>query len=541
MAATVLNRTTNASGQAIAFDPTKLSYRFELISNGFAIASFTLGLPPSNYTKAMRLRASFDKTFGGSALELSRKDNEQIDIKGTFSGVRAHAWLGGKKMSGMDAYKGFRDKILYFTSRKDTPLFNKKAIPRTAIKFYDLYASESSFVHITRFSIDRDASRPYFWNYAISMITIDPPPTDNPLDAFVTLLNDAKGFVDLVGDVVSEYGTVATQMVNQINEAAAVCLNIANSAFDLADTSLQTVTNTLNSITALSTALLSVPLLFLDRVEQVLTNTRGIVTATQDFLSTWDAAFNGEYGGTIAAQIKDIETTAKALGTLSEIEYNKTVDLKVVSPDVATFQSSENTPSNGYSRGKTIELHKVLTGETLEDISMQYYGSREYAAMLANYNRMTTTSVAVGQQLRVPIMEGDIDIYENIVHSRQLDNFGQDAQIAAEKLVVSTTGDINTVHGAQCLIQSLESKFKFSLNELKSDPTFGYDDSQVGARMNIEQLTMVQLKVEECLRSDGRIKAIDNVKLVITDTGTYIEAEATLQNDFILPFNYKVG
>lgn len=61
------------------------------------------------------------------------------------------------------------------------------------------------------------------------------------------------------------------------------------------------------------------------------------------------------------------------------------------------------------------KVHKVKKGDTLYDLSIQYYGTPQYQRLLAKYNNLTASnSLKVGQDIDIPFPPSDEEYDENV-------------------------------------------------------------------------------------------------------------------------------
>jgi len=64
-----------------------------------------------------------------------------------------------------------------------------------------------------------------------------------------------------------------------------------------------------------------------------------------------------------------------------------------------------NYPVDSNNSGQSFLFHMVKQGETLDDISMKYYGTKEKKGLIKQYNEITSDNIQPGRILVIPRQE----------------------------------------------------------------------------------------------------------------------------------------
>ena len=485
--------------------------------------SFTLILPPQQYTIKEKHRVSIIKTFGNAFIDDYGPDNLEITLKG-ISGT-AHVFptfrtrgssilnydvdilRGAAEAESLGAVEGYDGRGAFYTFRNEIMRYKDfENYDRKEMRVYDLYDEQAYKCVLLEFALDRTSEQPFRYPFTISLFVyarLDSKKASAPKQ--VTISRDPFNILEVMDKLLGWYDSAVQWYQNNIINSVAKVNN-----------SVQLIGARLNSSLRAANRILESPLTL---SKQMLSTVVGLAASIRGTYNEGKLTFLAY------AQLMEVvhatwrETLAMYGFSVSEGAQQSKEE--VIPKDVGVAISAENVTSRAiafdtYSYSGLI-LYTVKGGDTLQSIAQVQLSDENLWIYIASVNGISDNEdLVVGEEIYIPIVtEGFAKDSFIITEDTQRNPYGTDIRLDADgNIVIQENSDVALIGGVENVKQSVDMRLKTLAGSMIKQTAFGLtaQPGVAGTEMAIKYLRM---NLRAALISDPRIDSIKNIQVHI--------------------------
>ena len=533
--------------------PFERSWLFEVVDvkAQTIVSSFTLILPPQNYSIKEPQRVAITKTFGTTRIDDYGPDNSEITLRGisgssrvfpTFrSAGRASENSGGfaalrtaVTMAGLSPSEGYDQRSAFFTFRDDIMRYKERGYRDRELHVYDLYDEQAYNCALLEFSLERTAEKPLQYPFSISLFVIadlstkrayrptpilrpeDPLQILDAVDRGLSFLNTATRFVGAVNNSVQGAANTAqlirgriTSAISQVEYVVSSPLRLGQQLVGMAAQTIRDAHRTLE--------------LGRFTFEQYADFVRMSHGTLQRALALWGVSLaNNTQQGAQGAVLNR--------GVVEPGEAGQSV----------TTSSVESVQYTGFVE------YTLRGGDTLQSIARNELGDEDVWPVLAAINNVADNDELEDKQMvYLPVSVEEVAIKDWFILSEDpaRDPYGADLRVdvTTGKLQTSETGDLGVVAGVPNVIQAVNMRLRTPLASLARDTAYGFA-LQPGLNATAVSSSYLRMQVRTSLMRDPRILDVRNLAARLRGGIAQIAADIHLVGrDTTLPVTTTVG
>ena len=509
------------------------SWLFEVVDIVSEIVekSFTLVLPPQQYSIKEKARVSITKTFGNAFIDDYGADNIEITIKG-ISGT-SHVFptfdTSGKASTGqpfnaitkgfiaastIKAMQGYDARSAFYTFRNDIMRYRDlENFDRKELRVYDLHDEQAYRCVLLEFNLDRTSDKPFYYPFTIHLFVIarldskkaakakvikigfDPFQLLDSLDASLAWLHTAYRFVK---DVQNQIALV-TAAVQTLRYRFNIYLSETR---EIIESPLRAIKQVLSLIQAAGG-------LAYDAYSQskltfkTWANTREIIEGvTRDTLKM--------YGFAIQEGSQESKERLLPKDAGSQINDDGTTDR------ITELESFSFTGVNMYT---------VKGRDTLQSIALKEMGNVDLWPYIAYVNDIQgNNELIVASSIYIPVtVEGEIN-KDNYIMTEDFvrDPYGADIRIDKDgNIIVAESNDVSLISGLNNVKQALDLRLSTAVGSMIKQTAYGLI-GQPGIAGTELALKYVRMGIKAALMKDPRIEDVKNI--YVTVDGDVVQA-----------------
>jgi len=517
------------------------SFLFEIVdSNTENIeASFTLVLPPQQYSIKEKHRINITKTFGNAFIDDYGPDNLEMVIKGISGTAHAFPTFRTKGVSASyaptsdmitassrSATEGFRHKEAFYTFRDEIMRYrDRENFDQKELRVYDLADEQAYKAVLLEFDLDRTSDKPFHYPFTISLFIYarlgsKAASTPKPILISSSLLDSLNNLSESIASLQKRF-----QIFNNIQ-------TIRNQVA-LASNQLQLLRARVNSSLLQVRTVIESPLLLTRQLLDTMTTLAGFVydayvqgkLTIDSYVSATETIDNqmrdvlGVYGYSIQEGAQ--QTKTEIIEEYKGMDYSNP-DIPVPTSDMKTFVI------NG------VNLYTVKGEDTLQSIALKELGDETLWPYIASINPsiQSNSDLVVGEEIYVPVNQ-------NIQTTTSKDNFiltedtlrdpyGADIRLDSNgNIIVQESNDVSLVSGVDNVLQSIDVRLKTEIGSMIKQTAFGLM-SQPGMAGTSQAFSYVRMSIQNTLIQDPRIASVKNVGVQIERDALHVSADIYL-------------
>lgn len=523
------------------------SYFIEIIERESEklIKSFAFSLPPESVRIEIPQRVNITKTFGGVFVDDYGVDNAQISISGTTGNSQLkEVYVSGSTdtMTGKaEAFYVLEEILQYRSKSPDYDKYEMRLFDLSSVLVsknvsdtnMQTLAINGWIVILKDGEISRSKDKPLFYNYSLQFVAI------SPLGVKKKFRKDtaSKQNVGLPGgklkyateeDIVKEVDTIKKKSFS-LKKALAGYNNVLKEIRKVEDKTneieakarkyYQTVRGYISRTMGAVNSVFEIAKFPYDLAKDLIGACRGLRSQVESIIPSIKESFTDlatKYGS-ITDMLKDlfdIEESAANIEAMGKTE-GVTPEIVIVPPGTpgaipAYDADNPSAVSDSWILRVYGSAEIVATaGTRLDQLALQYYGSADYAALIAIYNGIDSYSeIEVGQKIKIPYLSYADSLRENEVYEKNnpygtdisLDenndlNLGEFQDFAARSAMDNIMQAVNLR-----LSEYIGSRVRLRAYGIKVDGG-GFDSYSVGVLITSIRDTLVQ---------DPRIVSVSN-------------------------------
>jgi len=520
--------------------PVTRSFLFEIIDGTTKVIkeSFTLVVPPNAVSIKEGQRVNITKTFGNVFVDDYGPDNITITIRGYSGTSRAFptfqpagasvtpAWMLTAQAIGesMINVLGYDHKSAFYTFR-DTIMRYKYNYPTTygdmILRVYDLYDEQSYDCVLLEFSCDREAARPMYYPYSISLLVYGMPDLiGDQYPAFIGL----GGIIDSIFDNINAalaWLDAGFAFVQAIKNSVAIVRN----SLDMLGRQLAMYTGELSSV-----------------LRSPLDITKQLIEAVGSMSTAVDAAYNN-YKITKGAYVNAKEmvqyTWRNTMKLYHEAVSEGSQKAKTSSVPLDNGMSiptgdalHANTPDTGMGAvpadrvSKTLQAqftgsisYTIKANDTLQSIATTMLGDVNLWPFIAAFNGITNNyELHQLTTLLLPVKSTAGNQTKDrflVSEDPARDPYGTDIKIdESGDFVVNESGDVSTVSGTENIRQWIDMVLDTERGSMLRQTAFGLTavSGMAGDDLAVRYL---RSGIRTALKMDPRIERVNSVNISV--------------------------
>ena len=529
--------------------------------------SFAFSVPPQNEEIRQGQRVTETKTFGGVIFDDYGNDTIQISLSGSTFNREIRKIKRNKDDEGYKLFEG-NDELTELSSLI-TKYGEHSKLNGKLIKLYNLSTGQIwNNVVIKDFSIKRSKDKPLSYDYAISFSCFDngaknlvlnikqsikkeqdeikrlqkeleasdvqTSPTffekiklfckntkaksdsfistvkstikdiSKPYQTIINAFNSIEKEFDTVENMLEDY----TVLVDLVFDTAGISLwqEIYETGKDVIESAYRLVFDPPAKILAEVTDYVSDILTVIDEIKTDINN--GSILVPENF----QTEIIGQYSDSIEdlsdqwlKSLNNLEDVTEALGAETKLSSERlTYSLKFGS----TNENDDVVTVYGYTE------QTVKESDTWDSLSFKYYGTSEYADVIACYNYQNLESLVTGEKVYIPILDESKSVSNNQVYtgSEAKDNYGHDVKISSsgDFDVNSDDNDLSFTKNQETINQAILNRLETAMNSRMKLTYYGINSS-IG--QPVQSINYLKSSIADTVMQDPRIKEINNLKI----------------------------
>lgn len=507
------------------------------------IKSFAFSMPPESVRIEIPQRVNITKTFGGVFVDDYGVDNAQISISGTTGNSQLkEVYVSGSndKMTGKAEAFHVLEEILQYRSKSpdydkyEMRLFDlsSAAVSKTVSSTnMQTLAINGWIVILKDGEISRSKDKPLFYNYSLQFVAV------SPLGVKKQLKKDARQNVRLAiqnpklateEDLVKEVDNIREKSFS-LKKTLAGYNNVLKEIRKVEEKTneieaksrkyYQTVRGYISRTMGAVNSVFEIAKFPYDMAKDLIGACRGLRSQVESIIPSVKESFQDlatKYGSItdmlknlfdIEESSANIESMAKGEGVMPEV-----VIVPPGTPGAIPAYDADNpgAVSDSWILRVYGSAEVVATADTrLDKLAMQYYGSPDYADLIAIYNGIDSYSdIAVGQKIKIPYLSYADSLRENEVYEKN-NPYGTDISLDENNdLNLGEFEDFATKSAMDNIMQAVNlrlseyvgSRVRLRAYGIKVDGG-GFDSYSVGVLITSIRDTLVQ---------DPRIVSVSN-------------------------------
>lgn len=485
--------------------------------------SFTLVLPPQQYTIKEKHRVSIKKTFGNAFIDDYGADNLEITIKGisgtahvfpTFRtrGVSVGQPLGEvrKRVIGVAtraAIVGYDARGAFYTFRNDIMRYrDREKFDQKELRVYDLHDEQAYKCVLLEFSVDRTAERPLHYPFTINLFVyarLDSKRAARPKK--VSFGFDPFAALDALDEAFAWLHN-AYRFVKDVQGQVALCTAV-----------VQTLRYKFNTYLTEARAIIESPL---RTVKQLLDLTGVVGGLAYDAYSQGKLAFENWAGSREMLQ-DTIRNTLKIYGFTIEEGAQESKE-KIIPKDAGLEVQADGTVSRAAIFDTFtftgLNVYTVKGEDTLQSIALVQMGNENLWPFVASVNNMRDNEdLVVGEDIHIPVaFEGEVN-KDNFIMTEDIarDPYGSDFQIDDEgNIVIAESNDVSLISGLQNVEQAIDLRLSTAIGSMIKQTAYGLI-GQPGIAGTDLALKYIRMGLKAALIQDPRIEDIQNINVLV--------------------------
>lgn len=541
----------------------KKSYLLEVFDKRQAkiTDAFCFSLPPENEELTYTQRITQTKTYGGLCVDRYGKEAVKISLSGSTVNQELkyiyRSSLAAQKMTGEQEIYYLRDMLeklagdenaelrLYDLSKSKLKVSIQSNTP-------DSYISNWWVVYLDSFRIKRAKDRPMTYQYTIEFTGISRK--EDRVFTFEKLkIKQADGTVETVEKVKNSPSSIIAaidsgiaqmkiglnamlvvydkgdKMTNQLRDCTKKLTEFEKVFSDYADTLQNFHTLKKKAIREIvkvgTTTIKTFTSLGLDFTRGVMAACQLLVDANTVLKDLYEEMINTPSSAYISEEkVNALMTTEDELMDSLAAAFNENMEgcnsisanmKRVVIPTVIvnTDENGNDYPVVAYGDKEIV----LKDGDTLENLSYEYYGSTEYVPMLEAYNNMSDDDIGAGKTLKIPVLEPESKDFSN--NTYEVNNtMGTDIKLDETGDIASFGGDFDLISGCDNLNQAIEMRLSAYMGSNVRDILYGLRNV---TGENTASNSYLLASIEQTLIEEPRIKSVD--KISYRGRGDYLD------------------
>lgn len=512
------------------------SWLFEILNtkNSQIDRSFTLILPPQNYSIKEKQRVSITKTFGNAFIDDYGPDNLEITIKGISGTARVFptytstgtAVTGVPSLTAVTAQEagatqGYTGRMAFFKFRDDIMRYKDRAnYENKELRVYDLYDGQAYKCALLEFTLDRTNDLPFRYPFTISLFVYERLDRGVARAAPIKIWEDPYTLLDRLDNAMVWLTDAATE-VREIRRSFAKINNM-----------LVLLRGKFNTYFNDATSIVTLPLDLIGAMLQALLTLAGIIADARDtakYLPSRIAAI-------AQSNAASIQSTLRLFGYTVTAEVGGTISAAV---DASTREYATDTPASEAQEVLTrvdrytynaFTPYVVKGGDTLQSIAQDQLGDEALWPHVASVNDVEDNEdLTAGMMLVIPVTSTATSNKDDYIltEDRARDPYGADIAINTDgSLAVTDNGDLATLTGMQVILQAIDIALSTPAGALIKQSAYGLIVSvgQPGVSMAVRYLRM---NIKSTLLQDPRIESVDNLIIDIKGDAIQISMDIT--------------
>jgi LysM repeat protein len=515
-----------------------LGYTFALLGpNGNILQEITLAVAPQDFFQSENSTSNIIYTAGDAFSDSYGAGLTEITMSGTFgqrptgnSLVTNSTPLSTATSSGQYLVLQLRDMFRQYLDALNPLLTpNAKTNSQTVLQFYN--PKDNEFWNIEPignwFQLSRSKSSPFLYRYKLSFVCLGKASSSS-----IFGLEDPLTIISNTTNAIGSAYAVGASVLTTISSNAAV---IQNTLTQLAVSYVDFSANILTPFTSLQNAISS----FLNLNTSVINYQPSQILTLQNYVSSVQVAMAPENGTPIVDPVTDNVL----------LQINQVCDSYRLYPNsfVKRFIKSDFVNQTtvydlalryiDLSQITSATAYTVKQGDSLEAISLKFFGDASYWKSLAEFNGLAypyisqlypqpDKTIAPGGVLSIPNVAG-LTLSNNLILGANTDSLYDPASSLGTDLYLDGTGDVDfsnsstgndlvTVSGVPNIKQAVALKLNVNRGELIEHPYYGMTDFR-GYRTSNLLSARASVEFTDTLLSDSRISSIQNQTVTIND------------------------
>ena len=539
-------------------------FRFELVgSSNTPIPNyyFNLIVPPESYSIEEMPRHSITKLFGSDGninIEDFGDDNKIIRLTGHTGG---HDDISGFDDNPIITYDGkgameeFRRRIINWRTNIKESALN----PNThAIRMYNFFDNETYFVYITKFTVNRSASKPLYYNYNLECITL---PDDIFRQRGIRVLERFnRKFASAFNELNRQLSDFNNNVFNTVNEILQPGNMVANAINDTLNLTMDLV-NTYNNVSNVAPNIVASTSNQIQSVVDSIADTSEVV---RESIIGRDGNLSYSLFGRALYAFKVLRNSTMEIGSSIKhwwnSESNNIMNFNVSesitslvddvfgtddTPSVPTFESLLETQnrSNLNNAQNVVVQSPDGTFSSLSKSIRRNNGVDYQPQALRVYNNIKGD---ITPETPIFIPSNNDQTYENydnnvITNEKDTDYFGKDIQLDNTGGIISYNNSLGVIEGVDNLFQSIDLSLQTQIGSLLSSPEYGFDrESTIGEPSVSVVLNTIMLNYRGTVLSNPRINTVENVTTTVD--GDVIRISSVISTNYgNYNHNYEVS
>lgn len=517
------------------------SYLIEIVQkdSGALHRSYALSLPPESSSISVPQRVNVKKTFGGAFVDDYGVDLMPISIKGTTGNSQLKEiyrdgtteYINGKN----EAYLIMQDILQYKHhlvgyENYEMRLFDlssvAEAITGTMLSETQSLDANGWRVVLKDGKIDRSKDKPFFYNYELEFVALEPIGIKSPkkstaykLSAVERILSALDKIKELSAEfkkVLAAYQSVVDK-IKILQEVADTLLYQARVFYQTAQGFVDTTASGVSSVFEV----ISFP------AELTIDLQNAVLDMRDSFEGVFQSYYNGvtdlearsEKIAELNRQIFDIETWAsvvrkesKGAGAMPDVHI---VPLSFPGATVAR-SASDSTVELGIGYMLTYGYRTITaTSESrLDVIAKNEYGNADYADIIAKYNGINgDTDLYPGLSIKLPYLKYTAILRDSEIYSSGQEVYGTDISLSSNgDLTLAEYNDFATISGIDNMVQAIDMRISEDDGSRIRIDAYGIKQSQ--GSFDPFAFTVLLVSIRDTLIQDPRIQTARNFKLV---------------------------
>jgi hypothetical protein len=530
---------------------------------------FALQINPQELTQDEIFAIQVTPTFRGVVVEHQGVTIKDITISGT-TGISPKRAEGGAVPDsgaplfqvGTSGFEEFHELRSYFRMYVEAKRQEDKSLPyELRLVFSNVKDNEFLFVEPQKFSMKRNASKPFLYDYTISLKAIGVANVQK---------NVARGILDSIDDVLSKAQEYTQLAIGAINAGFAI---ISRFQRNLSSAVLDPLNNLNNAILAVRGGVASnfgefgITRRFVKDLERVL---KSIEENFSDIMGRDNDQYNAVVGRTPTLQGNPNRvSTYQELQILNGIQAGKKAtsllasQVELFEPNIFTTNAEvlASFPNSNISTPNSITTSTIGGGDNIQTLALRELGDIDKFKDIIILNNLKPPYISEtggpgilkpGDKILIPRNNpaGSSSVVKNVQYNitskmQQAErDLGVDIRLTEDAdLAIASNKDLDLVAGVDNLVQAILIKILIERGSLKRHPQIG-TNLELGTKLRSKGLQALRREISDSLNSDNRVESVPFIRL--NQEGGTITAEIFVKIKEIdqpvpLPLTLNVG